>query len=249
MPLPPESDSGDDHRRMFPETRWTLIHRARQAGEVGEVAIDELCRRYWYPLYAFLRGRGCSKEEAEDVTQAFFAMLLRQGIFQLADAGRGRLRSLLLTALKNFHSNWDRNAHAQKRGGGRELVSIDVDDAEERYLVQTADSRDPESIYLTAWARTLIEQARERLREAYQHSPRPDVAAALDPYLDPDEDRVPYREFAERFSMREAALRLQVFRLRQKLGDLLREEVRQTVDTPEEITNELNWLKQLLTAE
>jgi DNA-directed RNA polymerase specialized sigma24 family protein len=234
---------------MFPETQWTLIHRAGLPGTQGEEAIEELCRRYWFPLYAYLRGRGCRREEAEDVTQGFFQLLLRQGLFQSADAKRGRLRTYLLTALKHYHANYDRKLRAQKRGGDRKALSIDVEDAENRYAGQPVDKRDPETIYLTAWARNLIDQARDKLRAAYLTSPRPDVAAALDPYLEPGDDRVPYREFAEKFVMREAAVRLQVFRLRQKLGDLLREEVRQTVDTPEEVNEELNWLKQLLLAE
>ncbi len=241
-----EQESQPPKDGIFPATRWTLIHRARMPGGEGEVAMEELCRRYWFPIYAFLRGRGCRKEEAEDVTQGFFQLLLRQGLFQAADAERGRLRSFLLTALKNYHASYLRNSRTQKRGGGDDVLSFDIEDAETRFAGQPIDTDDPEKIYLAAWARTLIEQAREKLRAGYLNAPRPEVAQALDPFLEPGEDRVPYQEFAKNFVMRESSLRVQVFRLRQKLGDLLREEVRQTVDSPEDVTEELNWLKRLL---
>lgn len=223
-------------------TQWTLVSRARIEGEDGEAAIGELCESYWFPIYAFLRGKGQAPADAEDLSQAFFQMVLTQGLFQKADQERGRLRSLLLTILKRFVAKEEVSARAQKRGGGR-VISIDVEEAERRYAIQPADPATPETIYFRAWAHSLLESARGRLREIYQKAPRAEVASALDPYLDPDEDRVPYREFAERFAMKEGALRLHVHRLRQKLGDLVKEEVRQTLDSPEDLAEELAWMR------
>ncbi|MFT5192438.1 MAG: DNA-directed RNA polymerase specialized sigma24 family protein [Verrucomicrobiales bacterium] len=227
---------------LFPETQWSLIHRVRQEGPDGAAALEALCRGYWPTIYGFLRARGCSKEDAEDLTQGFFELILRKGLFQSGQAERGRLSSLLLTALKQFHISQIRGARAQKRGGKQVMVPFDVEIAEKYFESHSNANRDPEKIYLAAWARGLIDQAREKLRVAYQRSPRPDVSTALEPYLDPEYDRVPYREFAVKFTMREAALRLQLFRLRQKFGDLIREEIRQTVDTPKEAADELHWL-------
>lgn len=232
----------------FPNTQWTLINRARQGGEEGEAAIGELCHRYWFPIYAYLRGKRHSPADAEDLTQGFFQKVLVEGLFELADQERGKLRSLLLTILKRLVVNEQQRARAQKRGGGAPVVSFDVDNAERLYAMQAVDPSDPEKIYLRAWAQSVLEQAREKLREIYRRAPRPDVAAALDPYLDPDHDRVPYGEFAERFAMKEGTLRLHVHRLRQKLGDLVKEEVRQTIDTPEEMAEEMEWLRATLAA-
>lgn len=219
-----------------------MVSRARQEGEEGEAAVSELCQHYWFPIYAFLRGWSHAPADAEDLTQAFFQKVLTEGLFQKADQERGKLRSLLLTILKRFVANEQEYARAQKRGGGR-VISIDVEDAERRYSIQPTDPATPETIYFRAWAHSVIERARVRLREVYAKAPRAEVATALDSYLDPDEDRVPYREFSDRFNMKEGALRLHVHRLRQKLGDLVKEEVRQTLDSPDDLAEELAWLR------
>ena len=232
----------------FPATQWTLVNRARQSGDEGAAAVEVLCGRYWFPIYAFLRGKGHAPHDAEDLTQGFFQTVLKDGLFQLAEQERGKLRSLLLTILKRQVANQMTNANAQKRGGGVSIVSFDVSAAEQRYADQPLNTLDPEKIFWKAWAQSVLERAREKLRAVYKKAPRADIATALDPYLDPDEDRVPYREFADRFAMTEGALRLHVYRLRQKLGDLVKEEVRQTVDSPEEFAEELEWLKGALAA-
>ena len=247
--VPPDLSNDSRKNGMFPATRWSLVSRARSGGAEGETAIEELCRQYWFPIYAYLRSDGHAVADAEDLTQGFFQLLLKDGLFQSAQEERGRLRSLLLTVLKRFVVNQKERARAQKRGGGAKVLSFDVEDAEQRYAIQPVDHRDPEKIYLATWARSLIERAREKLRTLYRAAPRAEVAEALEPYLDPDEDRVPYREFSQKYSMKEAALRLHVFRLRQKFGDLLKEEVMLTVETPEEIEEELNWLKSILRGE
>lgn len=242
---PSERNQNHQNRdnQRFPATRWSLVNRARGEGVEAEEAIEELCRQYWFPVYAYLRSHGFAVHDAEDLTQGFFQLLLESGLFQSAQEERGRLRSLLLTVLKRFVANQLERANALKRGGGTKVISFDVDNAEQRYAIQPVDRSDPEKIYLVAWARSLVESAREKLRSIYLSAPNANVAEALEPYLDPDEDKVPYREFAERFSMKEGTLRLHVFRLRQKFGDLLKDEVMQTVDSPEEFEDELNWLK------
>jgi DNA-directed RNA polymerase specialized sigma24 family protein len=150
--------------------------------------------------------------------------------------------NLLLTALKHMHINHLRGEKALKRGGRKVLVSFDSKEAEQSYTDLLVTSDDPEKIYLAAWGRSLVYQAREKLRAIYQRAPRPEVAMALEAHLDPDDDRVPYREFAQKFQMKEAVLRLHLYRLRKKFGELLREEVLQTLDVPEELL----WLRGVL---
>lgn len=232
----------------FPATRWTLVNRACSDGADARTAIEDLCNLYWFPIYAYVRCQGATAHDAEDLTQGFFQKVLDKGLFQKADQDRGKLRSFLLTILKRYISNTRDSARAQKRGGGVPVVSIDVEGAENLYASQVVDCEDPEKIYFRAWAHSLIDHAREKLRVVYEKAPYAKVAAALETYLDPNEDRVPYQEMSERFAMKEGTLRLHVHRMRHKLGDLLKEEVLQTVDSPEELPGELDWLKEVMQA-
>jgi RNA polymerase sigma-70 factor (ECF subfamily) len=236
----PENHSGG----LFPATRWTLVARARQSGPDARGAIEELCRGYWFPLYAFLRRRGYSQHDAEDLTQGYFQKLLDDGLFQAADADRGRLRTLLLAGLERFMADRLRHDHAQKRGGGAALVSIEWARAEERYFAEPVDERDPETIYLAAWARSLVERARARLRESY--GAKAAIYTALEPFLNGEDNRARYRTAAEQHGISEATARVHVFRLRQRFGEVLEAEVAQTVETPQEAAEEMAWLRGML---
>lgn len=242
----PEPQTGPQTQTdgAFPATRWTLIVRARRAGAEGKAAIEELCRAYWFPLYVFLRRRGYSQHDAEDLTQGYFQKLLDDGLFQAANADRGRLRTLLLSGLERFIADQLRHDRAQKRGGGVPAISIEWARAEERYFAEPVDEADPEKLYLAAWARSLVDRARDRLRESY--GAKAALYTALEPFLMSEDGRARYREAAEAHGINEATARVHVFRLRKRFAELLEEEVAQTVETPEETAEEMRWLRGIL---
>jgi RNA polymerase sigma-70 factor (ECF subfamily) len=161
-PTQPTSAAGD----IFATTRWTVVLAAgRRSSPQAEVALEELCRTYWFPLYAYVRRQGHSREDAEDLTQAFFAKLLEKNYFQGISSEKGKFRAFLLVALKHFLANeWDR-AHRQKRGGGAVPLSLDWQDADARYQINPADHLSPDKLYDRAWAVTMLERVITRLRE------------------------------------------------------------------------------------
>ncbi len=135
-------------------TRWSIVLNARAGDERAERALAEICEAYWFPLYVFVRRSGRSAEDAEDLTQSFFAKLIEKGYLQKADQERGRLRSFLLASLKNFMADeWDKS-QAQKRGGGKQLVSIDQAAAEERYALEPKDEASPDRLFEKRWPDT-----------------------------------------------------------------------------------------------
>jgi len=231
----------------FPTTHWTLV-QAVQSGSPDEAAraLETLCQGYWYPIYAFLRRSGHREHDAEDLTQAFFHRLVTEEALQTARQETGKLRSYLLGVLKRLLSDQARHDAAQKRGGGVPNVSFDAMGAEERYALEPGDSRDPEWIFTQAWARQLLIDVREQLRQAHAASGRAEIFELLEPFLALDTDPPSYREIARQIGSSEAATRILIHRLRVKFRTLLREEVARTVLTPEEIPGELAWLQGVL---
>src|SRR5947208_3941770 len=158
--------SGDP---LFHTTHWSRIAAATgNEGEASKVALADLCQAYWYPLYAFLRHRGHAAEDARDLTQGFFATLLEKGYLADADPNRGRFRSFLLTAISRFASKERDKQTAQKRGGGRPILSIDFADGERRYRNEPADNWTPERIFERRWALTLLDRTLARLRQDHE---------------------------------------------------------------------------------
>lgn len=208
--------------------------------------MNDLCTRYWHPIYAYLRGRGFDRADAQDITQSFFLKAVTDGLFQSADEERGRLRSFLLGALMRHLSVHLRHERAQKRGGRAIVIPIECEDSEQRYIAELVDKRDPESIYLASWARELFNRALAKLRAHYEKSGRGEMFAALESVIMLDDDKTPYRDLAVKLNSSEAALRVQVFRTRQRFGKLVRDEVALTVHTPEELREELEWLVETL---
>jgi DNA-directed RNA polymerase specialized sigma24 family protein len=232
----------------FPTTHWTLVMRVREGGTVRQLALEELCRLYWYPIYVFLRRRGYPQEDAEDFTQGFFIKLLGDESLAAVEQTKGRLRTYLLQHLKRHLADQKRFDGALKRGGGLKTISFDEMRAEERYAREPADLRDPEKLFTVAWANELLAGVREKLREDFVAAKRPQAFNTLLPFLLLDDDPPSYREVASQLQATEISVRLMTHRLRAKFRDLLREEIARTVEGPAEVAAELEWLKGVLTS-
>jgi RNA polymerase sigma factor (sigma-70 family) len=234
--------------RAFGATHWTVVlEAARPNSSSGQTAFAQLYSDYWHPLYAFVRRRGLSAEEAEDITQSFFVRLIeKEGLSNLRREG-GRFRSFLLGALCNFLANeWDRQ-HAQKRGGGQKPLSLDVSDEEGRYAaLEAPDHETPESLFEKQWVLTLLKRVAERLGEGQASVHRRALFADLKPHLQSDASGKPYAEIALKHGLSEGAIKVAVHRLRQEYRVLLREEVARTVSAKEEVEDELRHLLRVI---
>ena len=240
------SSAGPAH---FATTHWSLVLEARGDSPQSQAALEELCRRYWYPIYAFLRRRGSSPENASDLTQGFFATLLEKEYLDAADRERGRFRTFLLTAVSRFASKQHEKDHAQKRGGAKKLLSLDLVEGENRYQHEPADDWTPEKIFARRWALTVLDAALARLRTDHEESGRMALFEALKVYLTGDSGAPPLAETARRLSMTEGAVKVAVHRLRERYRQALREEIGQTVAEPADVEDELKALSAALRGE
>lgn len=205
-------------------------------------ALEQLCRMYWYPVYAFVRRQGHESHDAEDLTQEFFARFLAKEYFGRADPMLGRFRSFLLACVKKFLSEQRRQARRLKRGGRQTIISWDSQTAEERYRSEPADPVTPEKVYDRRWALTLLETVLARLAHEQLAIGKERVFTQLKDYLWGETRQTGYAEMAARLGMTEGAVKVTVHRLRRRLRDLLRQEVAHTVATGEEIDEELRHL-------
>jgi RNA polymerase sigma-70 factor (ECF subfamily) len=205
-------------------------------------ALAKLCATYWFPIYAFIRRRGHSREEAEDLTQEFFARVLQHDTFAEARRERGKFRSFLLASVTNFLANeWDRS-QARKRGGGCALLSLDADNGEARYYREPFHEFTPEALFERQWALTLLDSVLIRLRE--EHTGRGQEAQfdRLKVFLTGDQDRGSYEQTAAGLNVSCAAVKTAVHRLRARYAQLTREEVAATVAHPDEVEAEIRFL-------
>ena len=227
----------------FPTTQWSVVLAARASTSTeARAALESLCAAYWYPLYAYVRGRERDAEAARDLTQAFFADLLGRDFLRSVDRSKGRFRSFLLASLKNFLSHERESARALKRGGGMVPLSLDAEDAEGRFEREPVDSLTPEQIFERRWGLTLMERTMERLAEASQGGAQPAQFERLQPYLTGAEPSIPYRQVAADLGVSEGAIKTAVYRLRREYGRLLRQEIAATIADPDEIDDELRHL-------
>jgi DNA-directed RNA polymerase specialized sigma24 family protein len=235
--MPPASNS------RFQTTSWSLVLAAAgQPTEASRTALARLCGIYWHPIYAFIRRNGHSRDQARDLTQSFFALLIEKHYLTNADQRQGRFRSFLLTAVKGFLANeWDRS-HALKRGGFQIPVSIDQVDAEVRRAPEAVEQRTPESLYEYGWAISLLEQAMKRLRADFARMGKSDYFEKIAPLLSGATEEASYKARDVELGISAGALRQSVHRARRKYRDLLRAEVAETVSTPEEVDKELQFL-------
>ena len=225
----------------FVTTHWSVVLAAKGQSTAAKEALENLCRTYWRPLYAFVRHQGHSPAEAEDITQGFFAQLLERKDFQAVRQEKGRLRSFLLASLKHFMANERRNAAALKRGGGRTVIPLDgiADDFIE---FDRSDTLSADQIYDRRWAFTVLDQVFTRLREESATSPNARLHDRLAQLLSDEPDRPTHAQIAREFDMTENAVKQAYHRMRQRYRQLLREEVAQTVANPAEIEDELRDL-------
>jgi len=208
----------------------------------ADVALEELCRTYWYPLYAYVRHQGHSPEDAEDLTQAFFARFLAKNYLVGLDSNRGRFRAFLLASLKHFLANeWDRSRR-QKRGGGAILLSLDYQGADTRYQIDPPDDLSPDKLFDRAWATTLLERVINRLRDEHRTGEGAGQFEQLKPYLMVGSSNIPYAEAAATLGMSEGAVRVAVHRLRRRYRELLQQEIIQTLSDPAQAEEEMRSL-------
>ena len=232
---------------VFATTHWSVVV---QAGEVESPqtseALAQLCNTYWYPLYVYVRRKGYAAHDAQDLTQEFFERLLARNYLGGVDRRKGKFRSFLLGALEHFLAKEWRRAHAQKRGGGQAVFSLDEVDAESRYLLESAHDLTPEKIYDRRWATTILKQAMSELQRDYETRHQSELFAKVESLLSPDGASGSYAEIATSLGMNEGALKVAVHRLRKRYGELIRAQIAQTVATPQEIEEELRYLFSVL---
>jgi len=228
---------------IFATTHWSIVLAAGQAeSPVSQRALAQLCEGYWYPLYVFARGQGCSPEDAQDLTQGFFLRLLRKNYFSDLKQSKGKFRAFLIAAFKHFLSDQRDRQNALKRGGGETLLSLDAQDAEKRYQLEPVDGLTPDKHFERRWAYTLMEKAQTQLREEYVSEGKGELYASLNG-LDGHEQGDPtYAEKAGQLGMSVPAIKSAALRMRQRYGKVLRSEIAQTVATPAEVDEEIRHL-------
>lgn len=229
----------------FLTTHWTIVLEAAQPGATSSAeAFAQLYQDYWYPLYAFVRRRGHSVEEAEDITQGFFTRILDKQALAGIQRDGGRFRSFLMAGLVNFLANeWDRT-HALKRGGGQPMLSleIEIEDGETRLVHESADDQTPESLFERNWAFVLLDHVTQRLQDEYAREGKDAFFRDVRVHLQGDRQGPSHAEVAVRHGMTEGGVKVAVHRLRQRYGRLLREEIARTVSSPAEVDEELRYL-------
>lgn len=220
----------------FATTRWTLV---RAAGASADDALETLCTAYWFPLYAYVRRHGFSKEDAEDLTQAFFAKLLERQDFSRLKQENGRFRAFLLAALKNFLSNERDRAGRQKRGGNITHFSLDWQSADSQFQVADGGQIPPDAAYDREWAVALLERVISKLRAESVAEGKAQRFEQLKSYLTVGKGAIPYATAAATLALDEGAVRVAVHRLRKRYRELLRNEVANTLSDPAMVDEEL----------
>ena len=222
---------------------------AARLDEVSETrareALEKLCRAYWYPLYAFVRSRGHSTADAQDLTQAFFARIIETGGFASADRERGRFRSYLLGAMKHFLANEWHRAQTQKRGGNVQFIEWDALDLEGRYAGSSGLSNSPEHLFDREWALEIVSAALKALRDEMEKAGKIERFDVLKSSLT-GEGEIPREEIAARLEMSEGAVKVAVHRLRQRYRELLRAAIAETVNNEADLNDEMHYLVEVL---
>jgi len=233
--------------RHFATTQWSIVLEAgRRSAPEADAALEALCRAYWFPLYAYARRRGYAQEEATDLTQEFFSRLIEKSFLESADPTRGKFRTFLLTIFQRFLANEYDRARAEKRGGGKQILSLDFDDGETRYASELVDEQTAERIFERQWALTLLGRVVDQLRAEYVARGKTDLFEHCRSFLVSPAMSAGYAELAATLNMTEGALRVAVHRLRERYRELLRSEVAATIADDQTVDDELNQLRRAI---
>lgn len=227
----------------FATTHWSVVRAAGQSGEAqAAAALEQLCRTYWYPLYAYVRRRGYGHEDAQDLTQDFLLQLLERHSFARVDRDKGRFRSFLLAALNYFLADQHDRANAQKRGGGRPVLSFDAQAAEQRYRLEPVEERSPDKLFERRWALALLDRVLARLEQEFREAGKAALFERLRGFLVAGEGEETYAEAAAVLGLSGDAVKKAVHRLRRRYLELFREEIAHTVADAAEVEDELRHL-------
>lgn len=219
-----------------------------ESEDQAQAAMAQLCQTYWYPLYAFVRRKGYSAEDSEDLTQGFFQNLISRESLSTAAKEKGKLRSFLLGSLKNFLAGQYQRENRQKRGGGTQILSIDQELAEHRYQNEPHDDLSPEVLFDRRWAMTILDNVYASLEKEYADRDKQAHFKVLSGYLSWNDHDRPQAEAAAELEMTEPAFRAAVVRIRKRYRKLLREQISDTVVSEKEVEPELTELMQALRA-
>lgn len=233
--------------RWFTTTHWSMVLAAGEDPSPGSsAALERLCRTYWQPLYAYARRLGHQPEEAQDLVQAFFARLLEKRFLETADPQRGKFRSYLLSAFKHFVANEWRRENTIKRGGRAVITSIELEQAEDAYRREPADSLTPQDVYEKRWVLSLLENVFAQIRREYAGQEKQRLFDSIKGQLTGDAAGCTYQEMADRLGMTEGAIKVAVHRLRKRFKEALVAEVADTVASPEQVEEEIGYMLQLM---
>ncbi len=244
----PEQAETSGPTAWFGTTHWTVVLSAKdhEVSPANQAALETLCRTYWYPLYAYIRRRGYSAPEAQDLTQEFLARLIATHGLAPVDRRKGRFRSFLLASLNHFLANeWDR-ARAAKRGGRAEILSLDDTAVEARYAFEPSNDLTPERFYDRQWALALLDRALMRLQSEFAAAGKNRQFDCVKEFLQCEESDRSYEEVGVEMGLKASAVASMVYRLRQRYRELVREEVAHTVPSPGDLDDELRWLFEVL---
>jgi RNA polymerase sigma-70 factor (ECF subfamily) len=241
-PLEPPEINSSTSPALFTATHWTIVLAAGKDDPHGFRALEELCRTYWLPLYSYVRRKGYGPHDAQDRTQGFFARLLRTNSLAGVSRDKGKFRTFLLASLNHFLSDERDRARADKRGGRQIAISLDETEAELRYHQFPSSDLPPERIFDRRWALIVMDAALQRLRLDYESSGRKFLFENLSGFLSREADGKVYDELSEKLGMSAGAVSVAVHRLRQRYRECLRLELAQTVSSPGELDEEMNYL-------
>jgi RNA polymerase sigma factor (sigma-70 family) len=230
-------------KEYFATTQWSVVFKAGSAdSSKASIALEKICKIYWYPIYAHIRRRGYAADDAKDLTQGFFERLLELNSVANADPALGRFRSFILGAVNHFLADERARACAQKRGGGRTIISLDLAAAEQRFDLEPTDNRSPDRVFERQWAATLLEEVLGRLEAEFRADGREALFAAIKATLAGPREAQPYAHLAAQLGMKEGAVRTAVHRLRKRYRELLQDEISGTVGSATDVNDEIRYL-------
>lgn len=229
-----------DRSPVFHTTHWSVVLQAATGDST--VALERLCRTYWYPLYAFVRREGYDEHDAQDLTQGFFELFLAKHYLKDVDRDKGRFRSFLLASLKHFLANEWKKANRQKRGGSMQTISFDAIEAEERYGHEPVAESSAEMLFDQRWAKAVLDSVMLKLRAEFKQSAKADRFDALSALLFKEPPAGEYARLATQWKVTESGVRSSVQRIRQRYAELFREEIAQTVSDPRDVDGEIAYL-------